>query len=79
MTPFTKIPKQVEEVLEEVMDKFNGTASRRNFLKGSGLLVVSLSTAAMVPDATPLEAWPAGPARFSGAATVPRPWPWPTA
>ncbi|PYS21365.1 MAG: hypothetical protein DMG11_28015, partial [Acidobacteria bacterium] len=50
MTPFTKIPKQVEEVLEEVMDKFNGTASRRNFLKGSGLLVVSLSTAAMVPE-----------------------------
>ena len=50
MTPFTKIPKQVEEVLEEVMDKLNGTASRRNFLKGSGLLVVSLSTAAMVPE-----------------------------
>ena len=43
MTTFTNIPKQVEEVLE----KWNGTTSRRNFLKGSGLLVVSFSAAAM--------------------------------
>ena len=32
MTVFTNIPKQVEEVLE----KWNGTTSRRNFLKGAG-------------------------------------------
>ncbi|HYR90518.1 MAG TPA: molybdopterin cofactor-binding domain-containing protein [Terriglobia bacterium] len=52
MTAFTGIPKQIEEALEEVMDKLNGTASRRNFLKGSGLLVVSLSTAAILPEAS---------------------------
>jgi nicotinate dehydrogenase subunit B len=49
MTTFTNIPKQVEELLEEC----NGTLSRRNFLKGSGLLVVSVSAAA-IADANPL-------------------------
>ena len=34
MTTFTNIPKQVEELLEE----WTGAISRRNFLKGSGLL-----------------------------------------
>ena len=43
MTTFTNIPKQVEELLEE----WNGTISRRNFLKSSGLLVVSFSAAAV--------------------------------
>ena len=43
-TPFTGIPKQVEELLEE----WNATISRRNFLKSSGLLVVSFSAAAIV-------------------------------
>ena len=43
MTAFTNIPKEVEEVLE----RRNPTTSRRNFLKSSGLFVVSLSTAAM--------------------------------
>ncbi len=44
---FTRIPKQIEEVLE----KWNGTASRRTFLKSAGLLVVSVSTAASVEAA----------------------------
>src|SRR5207249_10775124 len=44
MTPFTNIPKQVEEMLE----KWNGTNSRRNFLKSSGLLVVSLSASPLI-------------------------------
>jgi CO/xanthine dehydrogenase Mo-binding subunit len=43
MTTFTNIPKQVEELLE----KWQGTTSRRTFLKGSGLLVVSVSAAAV--------------------------------
>jgi len=43
MTDFTRIPKHVEEVMEEL----NRTTSRRNFLKGSGLFVVSFSAAAM--------------------------------
>jgi CO/xanthine dehydrogenase Mo-binding subunit len=42
MTTFTNIPKQVEEVLE----KWNGTASRRTFLKSAGLLVVSFGAGA---------------------------------
>jgi len=44
MTPFTKIPTQVEERLEA----WNGTRSRRNFLRDSGLLVVSFSAAGFV-------------------------------
>ncbi|MGD0906717.1 MAG: molybdopterin cofactor-binding domain-containing protein [Candidatus Acidiferrales bacterium] len=43
MTTFTNIPEQIKEVME----KWNGTTSRRNFLKGSGLFVVSLSAAAI--------------------------------
>ena len=42
MRVFTNIPQQVEEVLE----KWNGTTSRRNFLKTAGLLVVSFGTGA---------------------------------
>ena len=44
MTTFTNVPKQVEELLEQ----WNGTISRRTFLKGSGLLVVSVGAAAAV-------------------------------
>ena len=47
MTAFTNIPKQVEEVLE----KWNVTTSRRNFLKSSGLLVVSFTAAPLIPTA----------------------------
>jgi CO/xanthine dehydrogenase Mo-binding subunit len=47
MTAFTRIPRQVEEVLA----KWNGTSSRRNFLKGSGLLVVSFSAATITDSA----------------------------
>jgi nicotinate dehydrogenase subunit B len=39
MTSFTKIPKQVEDAVR----KWSGTTSRRDFLKSSGLLVVSFS------------------------------------
>ena len=60
MTTFTNIPKQVEDLLEE----WNGTISRRSFLKGSGLLVVSVSAAA-IADANPL-----GAQASAGAAAV---------
>jgi nicotinate dehydrogenase subunit B len=43
MRSFTNVPKQVEEVL----DKWGGATSRRQFLKHSGLMVVSVSAAAM--------------------------------
>lgn len=49
MTVFTKIPKQVEDAME----RWSGTTSRRDFLKNSGLLVVSFGTAAMA-EASPL-------------------------
>ncbi|RPI54833.1 MAG: hypothetical protein EHM55_09650 [Acidobacteria bacterium] len=49
MTTFTNVPKQVEEILEH----WNGGVSRRTFLKGSGLLVVSLGADAIAgPFAT---------------------------
>ena len=62
MTPFTNIPKQVEQSLEYA----NGTTSRRNFLKNAGLLVVSVSASgsgALIPAAsaqTPAAAQAAG-------------------
>ena len=49
MTAFTSVPKQVEDLLE------NLTTSRRDFLKMSGLFVVSLSVSPVVgAAATPL-------------------------
>ncbi|HXC79479.1 MAG TPA: molybdopterin cofactor-binding domain-containing protein, partial [Candidatus Acidoferrum sp.] len=42
MTTFTNIPRCIEDVLE----KQNGATSRRDFLKTSGLLIVSLSASA---------------------------------
>ena len=44
MTTFTSLPKHVEEVLE----KWSGTTSRRSFLKNSGRLVVSFGAVAAV-------------------------------
>ncbi len=44
MTTFTNVPRQVEAILEE----FGGTPSRRAFLKGSGLFVVSAAALANV-------------------------------
>src|SRR5262245_6376117 len=43
-TAFTNVPRQVEEML----DKYSTKTSRRNFLKTSGLLVVSLSASPLV-------------------------------
>ncbi|MEQ1574498.1 MAG: molybdopterin cofactor-binding domain-containing protein [Vicinamibacterales bacterium] len=58
MTPFTPIPAHIEELLEE---RF-GTTSRRDFLKTSGMLVVSVSVAALAgPFAPGANAQVAGP------------------
>src|SRR6266550_4736681 len=58
MTTFTNIPKQVEKLLEQD----NGALSRRNFIKGSGLLVVSIGAmAAAGPFAAQAGAQAAGP------------------
>ena len=43
MTPFTTIPAHIEDLL----DKRNGTTSRRDFLKTSGMLVVSFGAVAV--------------------------------
>src|SRR6202049_621192 len=58
MTTFTNIPKHVEEVLE----KWNVTTSRRNLLKSAGLLVVSFSAAATSPLVSEARAQDAAPA-----------------
>src|SRR5579864_3245984 len=50
MTPFTEIPKQVEDALES----FSGT--RRNLLKSAGLLVVSLAAVGTGPLTSPANA-----------------------
>src|SRR5438105_688446 len=49
MTAFTKIPKQVEEAL----DNWNVSASRRTFLKSAGLLVVSFAGTAEAQSTAP--------------------------
>jgi CO/xanthine dehydrogenase Mo-binding subunit len=50
MTPFSRVPHEIEEILE----RWNGTLSRRTFLKGSGLLAVSVSAAAVAGPFAPL-------------------------
>jgi nicotinate dehydrogenase subunit B len=59
MTPFTDVPKQVEEILR----KYTGTASRRSFLKTSGLFVVSVAASPLISTAGAQSAAPqaAGP------------------
>ena len=61
MRTFTNIPTQVEELLAE----WAGPISRRTFLKGSGLLVVSVSAAA-VADGNPLSPGAAATAQAAG-------------
>ncbi|MCH8266323.1 MAG: xanthine dehydrogenase family protein molybdopterin-binding subunit [Acidobacteria bacterium] len=69
MTVFTKIPKQVEEVME----KWNGSTSRRNFLKGSGLLVVSFGAA--MASVNPLSSWAQSETAAAAQAAGPYPDP----
>jgi nicotinate dehydrogenase subunit B len=58
MTSFTTVPKHIEDLLEE----WNGSPSRRMFLKGSGLLVVTVGAAALAgPFANDGRAETAGP------------------
>ena len=60
MTTFTNVPKQVEDLLAE----WSPTPSRRTFLKGSGLFVVSFSAAAIAnvsPFGADVSAQAAGP------------------
>ena len=60
MTTFTDVPKEVDEILE----KWSGTTSRRTFLKNSGLFVVSISASAIV------RANPLSPGAGGGSAGV---------
>ena len=61
MTPLTKIPRQIEDAVE----RWSVTPSRRDFLKSSGLLVVSFS-AMSVAHADPLAADAAQDAQGAG-------------
>jgi CO/xanthine dehydrogenase Mo-binding subunit len=70
MTTFTNIPEQIKEVME----KLNGASSRRDFLKGSGLFVVSFSAVAMT-DASLLGAAPGAQAGAAAQAAGPYPDP----
>ena len=63
MTTFTSIPKEIEDVLEQR----NPATSRRDFLKTSGIFVVSFSAAA-VTGAGPLAAAAGGEAAAAQAA-----------
>jgi CO/xanthine dehydrogenase Mo-binding subunit len=63
MTPFSNVPPQVEDVLA----KWSGT-SRRDFLKTSGLLVVSIGAAAVAGPFVPADA-----AAQTGAGPYPDP------
>jgi CO/xanthine dehydrogenase Mo-binding subunit len=68
MTTFTNVPKEVEQLLADG----NGPISRRNFLKGSGLLVVSVGAAA-IAHANPLDPAPGASALAQGPGPYPDP------
>lgn len=68
MTGFTKVPRQIEEVLEQR----SATSSRRNFLKTSGLLAVSVGAAA-ITGASPFTAGTAALAAAAQAGPYPDP------
>jgi CO/xanthine dehydrogenase Mo-binding subunit len=69
MTRFTSIPRQIEEWLDR---RGGGTLSRRSFLKGSGLLVVSVGAAA-VTGGGPFGAAGGATAMAQGAGPYPDP------
>ena len=69
MTTFTNVPKQVEEQLET----WERAISRRNFLKDSGLFVVSLSAAAIVANPLSSEAGAEAGAMAQAAGPYPDP------
>ena len=46
MTPFTQVPAQIPAHIDELLGKRHASPSRRDFLKASGMLVVSFSAAA---------------------------------
>ena len=72
MTTFTEVPKKIEELLEQ----WNGTLSRRTFLKGSGLLAVSVGAAAVAgPFSTDASAQAAGVARPGAPGATAGPYP----
>ena len=52
MNRFTKVPKQIEQTLEDSA----GTTPRRTFLKSAGLLAVSFGAGGISPFVTPAEA-----------------------
>src|SRR5262245_30195320 len=66
MTTFTNVPKQIEELLEK------SGASRRDFLKTSGMLVVSVGAAAIGGPFAP-ETSAAASALLQGAGPYPDP------
>jgi nicotinate dehydrogenase subunit B len=68
MTTFTNIPQQIKDVIQ----KWTGSPSRRDFLKGSGLFVVSFSAAA-VADASLLSATAGQAGGTVGAGPFPDP------
>ena len=68
MTTFTSIPKEIEDVLRQ-----DPSTSRRDFLKTSGLLVVSFSAAAVSGAATLAAATGAGAAAAQAAGPYPDP------
>jgi nicotinate dehydrogenase subunit B len=63
MTPFTSLPKQVQDAL----DNLNVTTSRRNLLRSAGLLAVSFSASSVSPLTTT--------ARAQGATALAGPYP----
>ena len=67
LTSFTKIPKQIEDALDAA-----GGASRREFLKRSGLFVVSVSAMSLV-DTSLVGAAAQGAAQGAGAGPYPDP------
>jgi len=68
MTTFTNIPKQIKETME----KWSGSTSRRDFLRDSGLFVVSFSAVAMA-DASMLSA--ASGSQVGGVSQAAGPYP----
>jgi nicotinate dehydrogenase subunit B len=66
MRSFTRVPRQVEDALQ---DQAGLTPSRRQFLKTSGLMVVSLGVAGLPAGRALVAAAPAGAAQAGG------PWP----
>ena len=73
MTTFTRIPKEIPKQIKDALERRSAASSRRDFLKTSGVFVVSFSAAAVSGASSLVLAAQGEPAPAQAAGPYPDP------